>query len=518
MYKTNYVNGNQMKVVFYDTLLENIGVQILSSILKAKNYNVDTVYVPESTDPFNFMRDYDNKLTGAIDDIMELKPDIVGFSVYTHNYQFYRNIAMEIKRLDPSIIILFGGIHVTLSKSLVLEDDFVDFAIAGEAEEAIVELLEEIQNGKNYENVKNLCYRKNGVIKSQPCRPYIRDLDTLPFPDKEVYINKNPFLRVRYHISASRGCPFACTFCSNNVLHEMYSSEKNHNRFRSPANVIAELKEAKRKYNIKSVFFIDELFTFNNSWLEEFAKLYRSEINLPSDCITHPSFINHETASLLKRINTQVVAMGVQIADEKFRKSTLKRKESNVRIANSIKFLKDQGIKVAIDHIFGLPGETMEMVANSVKYYSYWKPTYVTLNWLAYYPNTDITKFAVKEGNLLKENINDIKRGKHWVNYDKLPRKRKRMYLRYKLLMISTGLLPGWIIRFLLNNIYLVLPSNLLAESIHLSSRLLFQRKPWAFDYLKLIIKDRLTLKRFQKSLLQPDSNKKINYLTTKSQ
>jgi radical SAM superfamily enzyme YgiQ (UPF0313 family) len=507
-----------MKIVFYDTLLENIGVQLLSSILKTKNYNVDIVYVPESADPFNFMRDYDSKLTRAINDIMELKPELVGFSVYTHNYQFYRSIAKEIKKLDPSIIILFGGIHVTLSKSLVLQDEFVDFAIVGEAEEAIVELLEEIQNGRNYEKVKNLCYKDGDIIKSQPCRPYIRDLDTLPFPDKDVYINKNPFLRVRYHISASRGCPFSCTFCSNNVLHEMYGFEKNHNRFRSPENVIAELVEAKRKYNIKSVFFIDELFTFNNSWLEKFAKLYRAEINLPSDCITHPSFIKQETAELLKRINTQVVAMGVQIADEKFRRSTLKRKESNDRIAKSIKLLKDQGIKVAIDHIFGLPGETMEMVANSVKYYSYWKPTYVTLNWLAYYPNTDIIKFAIEEGNLREENISEIEQGKHWVNYDKLPKKRKRMYLRYKLLMISTGLLPGWLIRFLLKNIYLVLPSNLLAEGIHLSSRLLFQRKPWAFDYLKLIIKDRLTLKRFQKNFLPADNNKKFNYLATKSQ
>src|SRR4030042_4021033 len=106
--------------------------------------------------------------------------------------------------------------------------------------------------------IKNVCLKRDGqIIKNEP-RDLIQDLDSLPFPDKDLYAKEYTDFKGEYTIITSRGCPFSCTYCCNNFLRKLYQGKGTYKRYRSPENVIAELKFAKEKYKMKGVLFFDE--------------------------------------------------------------------------------------------------------------------------------------------------------------------------------------------------------------------------------------------------------------------
>lgn len=486
---------NMLKFVFFDLSLENFGVQLLSNILKNNNY--DPVIIYKSADTNNLNKDYFGKeeFEATVKEVIDCKPDIVGFSVYVDIYQICRKIARMIKQINPDITIIYGGIHTTLTKESILEDDFVDFAIIGEGEEALIEFLEEFQTSKRYDKIKNLCYKKQSKIVMNPLRPYIRDLDSLPFLDKSIYFENNDYLRLRYSTMASRGCFFRCTYCANNHLHDIYDFESKHVRFRSPENVIQELVEAKKAYNYSSVFMLDDIFTFNLDWLNDFSKLYANEINLPLDCRVHPSFVTKEIADVLKKMNTKRVSIGIQTADENLRKTILGRHESNKKISHAIDLLRKNRIDVAADHIMGLPDESLEGIAYSIDCYSKWGCTEVGPRWLAYYPNTAILDIAIKKGILDSIAVEKINKGLAVYNHNTLGQfdddKLNKMYIKYHILMSCVGLFPYPVIKFLLNNLYLILPIRFFSLLAHLISLFFVHPQPWVKDYSKLVLKNK---------------------------
>ena len=112
--------------------------------------------------------------------------DLIGFSVISDTYGWACQIAGElIKRID--IPVIFGGIHPTSVPDIVIKEDFVDYVCAGEGEEAMVELCDALQQGKDTTSIRNVWTKRNGRIIKNPLRPLISDLDSLPFPDKELY-------------------------------------------------------------------------------------------------------------------------------------------------------------------------------------------------------------------------------------------------------------------------------------------------------------------------------------------
>lgn len=482
-----------MRFLFFDIAFENLGVQVLTSILKEKGHEVIVLNKPVELNPLNFSADYPDIVKEAVDSISAYAPDTVGFSVFTHNYRLYREIAAQLKNRNTATIIIFGGIHTTLLRERILQDQFVDYAIYGEADDALPDLLEAIETNTPIDQVGNLCHRQNGRIIIQPCRPYIKDLDRIPFPDKSAYVEKNPFLGIRYHISASRGCLYNCTYCSNDNLHKLYGFETKHIRMRSPQHVIQELEQAVARYSCKVIYFVDEIFTYDIHWLKEFVPLYIEKINLPIDCITHPSFITEEKADLLQRIKTEVCTIGVQNADENLRKAVLNRNESNRRIASTISILRKRKIKVAVDHILGLPGETLESLLQSVRCYATWGASYVSMNWLAYYPGLTIANIARQHHILSNADLEKIALGEYVFNYEMLSAKTRTSYLKIKNLMNCVGILPATFLRFCTKHLRFVPSWPLVSFMTLVLSRFVMQRKSWAFAYVQMLLKAKWT-------------------------
>jgi anaerobic magnesium-protoporphyrin IX monomethyl ester cyclase len=402
-------SANKKRVLFIYPGEENdsLGIEYLSASLKRAGHEVDLIL------DFKKERDFKKRLFNRISDF---KPDFIGFSVVTDHYLWTRKTAKFVKQFFK-IPIIVGGIHVNSSPDEVISEDFVDYIGIGECEEAIVELVENPSNKR----IKNIWFKeKNGRIIKNPVRNLIENLDELPFPDRMLFQKEAPFLNEVYHCMTGRGCPFSCSYCFNNFMKRLYKNKGSWLRRRSVDNVIMELKIMKEKLNYKQIIFMDDCFTNDASWLEEFIKKYKEEINIPFKAMTHPVFINEKTASLLKKGGCIRLQLGVQTPVQRIRKDICQRNETNESIYKAIHEIKKQKIMVQIDHIFGLPTEKPEDYRESTLFYIDLKPSCISTFWLQYYPNTEIVDMGKKIGEVTQEDINKTIKGEFryddWIN------------------------------------------------------------------------------------------------------
>jgi len=385
-----------MRVGFVYSEMEALGIQHLSSVLKQHGHSTRLFFDPRlfmdtatTNKLLNKWFDYKKELFSEID---QFKPSVVAFSVLSTDYLWAAQFAKQIKERFNCVIV-FGGIHPTLDPESVITYDFVDYVILGEGEEALSDLVSNIENQKETTNIQNVWTKNNGKVIRNSMRPLIKDLDSLPFPDKDMFYSAMPYLKPHYTIVTGRGCPYVCTFCCNDSLRNSYngiSKKSDFLRRRSPNNVIEELKQAQSKYQIKGVIFDDSTFTYDKKWLKEFSELYREFINLNCFCWVHPAEINEETVRYLKLMNCRAVQMGVESLNPDIRKKWLRRNYSNKSVETALQLLKKNEIFSIVDNIVGLPEETLEDLEYLVTFYNQWRPEKIYIFELRVFPNTQM--------------------------------------------------------------------------------------------------------------------------------
>ncbi len=405
-----------MKIVFVALAVENLAIEYISSYLKSFGHEVEIVFDPRlfATEAFSFKRlekafDITEEM---VEEIAEKNPDVVGFSVFSFNYQRSLSLARKIKARRPGQIIVFGGVHPTCVPEVVIKEPGVDIVCVGEGEEALRELLGSL-NGRPQTKIRNLWFKKGKRIIRNPCRPLIADLDRLPLPDKDLFFQVYPgFIKDDYYTASSRGCPFACTYCANNALRRIYQGLGKPVRRRSPENLVDELVWAKKNYGIRQITFVDDVFVEDVSWLRVFAKLYKKKVGLPYVMITHPLFMKREIVRLLVGSGCYFLLFGIQSASEETRKKILKRFESNADIEKAAETCHEFKLKFSVDHIFNIPGEEVKEQEEALKFYNRLRPSIINSYWLQYFPGTEIIKTAEKFGILNQKTVEKINQGR----------------------------------------------------------------------------------------------------------
>lgn len=429
-----------MKILFIYSGAENLGVEYLSSFLKSHGHETSLLFDPALFSSAvlvqsNFLSKFFDKDDEIIEKVIAAKPDLVAFSCITATYKWSLNLAKRIWQ-QSNIPLVFGGIHVTSVPEEVMQHNFIDYAIVGEGEYALLELLEYLSgdNNRMLSGIQNLVYRDVDGLHFNQVRNYIQDIDSLPFPDKDLFYGKIPLLSETYLVLTSRGCPFACTYCCNNIYHNLYAHQK-HTRRRSPENVIAELKLAKEKWSPKIITFTDDVFSTSTSWLEDFIPLYKKEIGIPFSCLTHPANLSKRAAELLKDGGCCLILIGIQTGSERMRRDIFNRNESNEKILESIRYVRDAGISLfSVDIILGGPTETEEDMEKSLDLCRRIAPDRILTFWLSYYPNTEIIKIAEHAGDLSKADILKINEGHTQSPHSggSVSKAKRKLYLKYE--------------------------------------------------------------------------------------
>jgi anaerobic magnesium-protoporphyrin IX monomethyl ester cyclase len=405
------------KVTFAALGTEQLGISMLSAIAKAHGHQSNLAFSASLFhDRFNLEMPW---LSPYFDDTAELikaierqQPDVVAFSPLTSTYQWSLHIARRAKELNPAVKTVFGGVHASAVPHLLLQQPVVDFVVIGEGDVAFPQILKAVETGDHNEPIPNTRYKSaSGKIITGPQKGFIQDLDALPFADKPLW-EDHVRLGDLYLAMASRGCPYRCTFCFNNFFAKLPEEKSGkYVRLRSPGHMIAELKIAKRRYDIRVVDFQDDIFTTSKKWLQDFLALYRKEINKPFQILTHPRYMDDDIAKWLSNAGCQWVQMGVQSMDEGFKKDTLLRYERSEDVSAAIDVMNKYKMKVKVDHMFGLPDEPISAQENARLLYAYHPAKRIQTFWTCYLPGTEMMNEALAKGRLTMEQAQKINEG-----------------------------------------------------------------------------------------------------------
>lgn len=443
-----------MKILFVYGAFENLGIEYLSAVLKLHGHSARLAFDPHLfSDPFinikylNKIFDYEKYL---IKEIVDYQPDIVAFSVVSSEYAWSLKIAQEIKRRLPLTHITFGGIHPSSVPEVVLENRFIDSVIIGEGEFPLLDLADSLERKRVDYAIKNIWFRCDNSIVKNEIRPYIENLDSLPFPDKELYYEVMPQHKNGYMIITRRGCINSCSYCHNTIWQWRYPGQEKM-RFRSVDNVIRELKEARKRYRFKRLRINDDLFTYNEDWLRDFSRGYKRYLDIPTYCFGSPSTINEDAIRYLKDISCYQLCLGVQSTSLTLRENVLNRQEDNGQIEKAIYLCRKHGIRCVVDNIIGLPGEKEEDIAEMARFYNKHRPDRICIFWLVYYPMTPIVTTALEEKILDERSIDCIER----KCYNTANTLRNKIHLKNKIqyywLLFILQFLPFSINQFIIN-------------------------------------------------------------------
>ncbi len=403
-----------MKIMFVHSQDESLAVESLSAFLKANGHRTGLIFDPCLFESSSVRNRYLSELLdirmALVSQVKESKPGLVAFSVNTVTYQWALQMAGLIKN-EINVPTIFGGIHVTSMPDRVINREEVDFLCVGEGEYPLLELVNSLETGVVDYNIKNIWFKKDGVIIKNDVRPPIDNLDTLPFLDKGIFYSKYKMFSTNYMTMTARGCPYSCTYCCNDVWHNVYKGNK-YLRRRSVDNVIEELLIMKNKYRIKRINFFDDVFVMDTKWLKEFSEKYKDMIGLPFGCMAHCKLINLERAKLLKEAGCYGISFGLQTANEANRKNILKRMEKNDDVRKAASICHTVGLRFLIDHIFGIPYEGDKEYIEAINFYNEIRPTGINTYQLAYFPNTRIIQTSKDAGLLTDNDIDLISEGK----------------------------------------------------------------------------------------------------------
>jgi radical SAM superfamily enzyme YgiQ (UPF0313 family) len=366
------------------------GLGYISSVLKGGGHETMLVYLQREPEPEAFMQE-----------VSDLGPDMVAFSATTHQYPYVETCAAWIKRNLPRLMTVVGGIHATLAPEEVSADPHIDVICIGEGEHALLELANALQEGRSYDDVANLWVRRNGQVIRNTLRPLVPDLDMLPFPDRALF-GFDEILAANdgwVDMMAGRGCPYGCSYCCNPALRQRFKGLGKYVRFRSPGNILAEVRALAGSYPIKTLNFQDDVFTLDREWTLEFCQVYGQEFEFPFWINTRVESINdEELVAALARAGCRSVRIGLESGNEQLRTEILKRRMSNEEIRQAFALARKYGLDTYTCNMLGIPGETAAMIEQTIALNRELEPTDLQFSVFYPYPMTELYDLSVREG------------------------------------------------------------------------------------------------------------------------
>jgi radical SAM superfamily enzyme YgiQ (UPF0313 family) len=262
-----------------------------------------------------------------------------------------------------------------------------------------LELVNALKEGRDYSNIKNLWVRKDGNIVRNKTRPFITNLDELPFEDRELFnlqksIDKYGLGQVR--VMTTRGCPYQCTYCANKRISK--TQPGCYVRFRSAMHIMDELNYIDERYRFKEIFFDDDIFMMDKAVRMEFCRKYPEEIGKPFVFGSRVEICNEEMLKELKIAGGRRIDFGMESGNEDLRRNILKRNMTNKQILETTKMAKAAGFQVKTLNMVGLPGETVEKYLDTVRLNREIRPDVVSISVFYPYPGTELYDYCIEKG------------------------------------------------------------------------------------------------------------------------
>jgi len=340
----------------------NISIKILDAQLEGK--------LPVKTN-----RGYRSGLSDAQikEELMEYKPDIVGIgSNYATTVMDSIELANFVKKICNCAIVL-GGAHATVAHETLIKEKSIDAVVRGEGEETFFELIKMFYKKKNFDKVGGITYKKNNKVKINLDRPLIKELDSLPIPDRSLIPYKE-YLRKRLYFTtmqdpvatlfSSRGCPYNCVFCSTHTVW------RNKWRPRSPENMLEEVEYLIKEYGIREFSFMDDQFMGDKERIKKFCRIVIRK-NLGVSFIVppgiSPALVDDEVINLMIKAGFYRICFSIDVGTEAARNFVRKPVQLE-KMREMVKKANSKGLWTYAFFVMGYPYEKEKDIEETVKY------------------------------------------------------------------------------------------------------------------------------------------------------
>lgn len=408
-----------------------LGLAYIAAVLEKEGHEVKVI--DTATLEMNY-RDW-------LREVRSWSPDVVGLSLITptapRGYEAARLLKEE---LGNDVVIIAGGPHPTYMYEEALSNG-VDVVVRGEGEYTTLELVNTIErHGLSKEalgKVKGIAFKNDsGDTVVTPPRPFIRDLDKLPWPARHLLpMNKYTLfgkpIRIA-HVMASRGCPYGCMYCITSYFWGRRI------RFRSAKNVAEEVEYLVNKYKAEHIAFTDDELTVNRKFVLEFIdEIKERGLDITFSCGSRVDHVNREILKKLYDNGCTAIYFGVESASQE----TLDRIGKRITLEQARKaftWVKELKGFALGSFILGFPWETVDDMKKTVDFAVSLDPNYAQFTALTPYPGTPLFEFA-KKNNLIEDwdwehytTVRPVMRGFHFTTKD-LGRMLKYAYRRFYL-------------------------------------------------------------------------------------
>ncbi len=332
--------------------------------------------------------------------ISKFEPDVVGLTIMTTTLPSAFKVASICKEYSRNSIIIAGGIHPTVEPERVLRNKDIDFLVAGEGEQTLLELLEAIRSeGRALNRIHGLAYRQNGSFNWNGARALYPNIDKIPFPARHLVLRPELYTPSEMaHLVTSRGCPYRCTFCE---AHKLWTRRA---RFRTPENVISEIRSVIDEYHSHDFRFNDDSFTVNRKRVMEICRrIIEEKLDIGWTCLSRVDLVDDELLAMMKEAGCQSISFGIESGSERILK-LIKKDTNRDMIFQAVRQVRKNKIKFSTCFMIGLPFETREDIDQSLQMMKRIRPDLVNVCTFTPYPGSEIYEECQKQG-LIPEDI-----------------------------------------------------------------------------------------------------------------
>lgn len=325
--------------------------------------------------------------------LRKYNPTLVGMGTTTTKMRSALTIAKIVKQVNPTIKIVIGGLHATTMPEDILKSKDVDFVVRGEGEFTFLELIQALEKNASYTEIKGLSYKNQSqqfVHNSE--RPYLENLDELPFPNKSLIIDEQKEKATYRIIFCSRGCPYRCNYCNTASIWGRKV------RYHSVQRIVAEMKKIKQEEKTNSIQFFDDTFTLYPKWVAALCnEMIKEEVNMTWSCLTRIDKLDTATLTLMKKAGCTGIAMGVESGSQRVL-DAVKKDLTLEKIMQGQKIINEVGIPWDAFIMLGMPYETKEDMRATITLMKKLQCRSLILSVFTPYPGTELYEVTKQMG------------------------------------------------------------------------------------------------------------------------
>lgn len=388
------VNPHNKSVSFRDEKLGFVpptSLLIVAALMEREGVEVDLID----------MEAEELSYAATLERIRSFAPDLLGFTVTTWSFHSVIRWINKFKA-DSAIPVLVGGEHLRLYPHETMTHEAIDFCIIGEAELPLPEFISAFQDGRPFDGIRSLGFRKDGNIVIDRTIRFVDDINTLPFPARHLIKNElyeNVLSRKKNFtaIITSRGCPFNCAFCTHN--HQKY-------RARSPENVVDEIELNLKSHGICDFDIYDSTFTADERRVIRICEeIRRRKLNVGFTVRSRVDVVSREMIDSLKSAGCHTILYGIESSNPDILKM-MNKQISPEQVMKTVSYTKQSGLKVLGFFLFGFPGETRQTMEDTVRFSLDLPLDYALFSILLPMPDTEIYSYYQEHG-----------LGEYWAEY-----------------------------------------------------------------------------------------------------